>query len=204
MPEPIAARDQILDSAESLFARQGFSSTTIKELAAEAGVNSALLYYYFEDKETLYKAMLSRLIEGLVSSIAGRIQGITDPAEGIRQFAAAQAETILARPVIPRLILRELLDHDARHAHEHLSTAVGRGLVPLAHLIEAGQRSGTFRRDIDPRFGAISIVSQLMYFFVARPAVAVLLDTGSGPIPPDTVRAFARHAGDFAVKALST
>jgi TetR/AcrR family transcriptional regulator len=203
MPEPTVTRDQILDAAETLFARQGFSSTTIKELAHEAGVNSALLYYYFEDKETLYKAMISRVIEGLVSSIAGRIEGITDPTEGIRQFAAAQAETILARPVIPRLILRELLDHDARHAHEHLSTAVGRGLMPLAHLIESGQRAGRFRGDVNPRFGAISIVSQLMYFFVARPAVAVLLDAGEGPIPAETVRGFARHAGDFAVKALS-
>lgn len=203
MPDPTPTRDQILDASEALFARQGFRSTTIKEIASEAGVNSALLYYYFEDKETLYKAMLSRLIEGLVSSIADRIQGVTDPEEGIRQFAAAQAETILARPLLPRLILRELLDHDARHAHEPLSIAVGRGLVPLAHLIEVGQRAGNFRRDVNPHFAAISIVSQLMYFFVARPAVAVLLDTGSGPIPPDTVRAFARHAGDFAVKALS-
>lgn len=203
MPEPTATRDDILDAAESLFARRGFRATTIKEIAAEAGVNSALLYYYFADKETLYKAMLSRLIEGMVASIAGRIQGITDPEEGVRQFAAAQAETILARPIIPRLILRELLDHDARHAHEPLATAVGRGLLPLAHLIEAGQRAGRFRRDVNPRFGAISIVSQLMYFFVARPAVAVLLDLANGPIPPDTVRAFARHAGDFAVHALT-
>lgn len=203
MPEHSPTRDQILDSAETLFARQGFSATPIKEIAAEAGVNSALLYYYFEDKETLYKAMLSRLIEGLVSSLAARMQGVTDPAAAIRAFAAAQAEAILARPVLPRLLLRELLDHDAKHAHEQIAVAVGRGLLPLAQVIEAGQRAGRFRSDADPRFAAISIIAQLMYFFVAKPAVAILLDVGNGPIPPETVRAFARHAGDFAVKALS-
>lgn len=50
MPDPTPTRDQILDASEALFARQGFRSTTIKEIASEAGVNSALLYYYFEDK----------------------------------------------------------------------------------------------------------------------------------------------------------
>ena len=38
----------ILDAAVSLFARQGYARTTIKQIAGEAGVNSALLYYYFE------------------------------------------------------------------------------------------------------------------------------------------------------------
>lgn len=203
MPTPTPTRDQILDASEVLFARQGFSGTTIKEIASRAGVNSALLYYYFADKESLYKAMITRVIEGLVASIASRVDGATDPEEGIRQFTAGQAEAILARPLIPRLILRELLDHDARHAHEALSTAVGRGLMPLVRLIEAGQRGGRFRPDVDPRFGAISIVGQLMYFFVARPAVAVLLGAGTAGIPGETVRTFAHHAGDFAVKALT-
>ncbi|MGH7733008.1 MAG: TetR/AcrR family transcriptional regulator [Gemmatimonadales bacterium] len=203
MPDPSPTRDQILDAAEALFARQGFSATPIKEIAAKAGVNSALLYYYFADKETLYKAMLSRVIESLIASLSSRMAGATDPTDAVRRFAIAQTEAILANPLFPRLILRELLDHEAKHAHEQIASVVGRGLLPLVHAIELGQRAGTFRADVEPRFAAISIVGQVMYFFVANPAVAVLLGTTPGPLPPDTVRKFARHAGDFAVKALS-
>ena len=204
MPEPTSTRDQILDAAEALFAQQGFSATSIKEIATRAGVNSALLYYYFADKETLYKAMLARVIESMVASLSSRMAGIADPAEAVRQFAVAQTESLLQNPLFPRLILRELLDHEAKHAHEQIAGVVGRALLPLVQMIELGQRSGAFRADADPRFAAISIVGQVMYFFVANPAVAVLLGTAPGPLPPETVRRFARHAGDFAVHALST
>jgi DNA-binding transcriptional regulator YbjK len=54
-PAPDArSRDLILDAAERLFAAQGFARTTIKQIGREAGVNSALLYYYFADKHQLY------------------------------------------------------------------------------------------------------------------------------------------------------
>ena len=55
MPDPTDTRIAILDAAEELFALHGFTATTIKQIGATADVNSALLYYYFADKETLYR-----------------------------------------------------------------------------------------------------------------------------------------------------
>src|ERR1051326_5648615 len=65
-PSP-PAREQILDAAERLFARKGFDPTTIKEIGAAAKVNPALLYYYFRDKEELYRAVLQRVAGDLVT-----------------------------------------------------------------------------------------------------------------------------------------
>jgi TetR/AcrR family transcriptional regulator len=207
MTDAPETRDQILDAAEGLFAQQGFTATSIKQIAAGAKVNSALLYYYFADKETLYKAVLARQIQGLVASLASRVQGAADPVDAVRRFVEAQAEAVLAHPLFPRLMLRELLDHEARHASDEIAVAVGRGLMPLVQTIAAGQRAGQFRPDLDPRLAAISVVGQLMYFFVARPAVARLLaaapDAPPAPITPETVRAYARHAAEFAIQALS-
>ena len=56
---------------------------------------------------------------------------------------------------------------------------------------------------MDPRFAAISTISQVVYFFVARPAVRVLLKSGPGGPSPRVVRSFARHAADFALAALA-
>ncbi|MEP7176615.1 MAG: helix-turn-helix domain-containing protein, partial [Gemmatimonadales bacterium] len=65
-PASVAAdpstRDLILDAAERLFADQGFARTTIKQIGRQAGVNSALLYYYFADKDRLYREVLARFI----------------------------------------------------------------------------------------------------------------------------------------------
>jgi hypothetical protein len=70
-------------------------------------------------------------------------------------------------------------------------------------LIEEGQRAGVFRRDVDPRFAAISTISQVAYFFVARPAVRILLGTGPDGPAPEVVRAYASHAAEFALAALA-
>ena len=66
-PADNSTRDLILDAAERLFAAQGFTPTTIKQIGREAGVNSALLYYYFADKDQLYREVLQRFVSRLVS-----------------------------------------------------------------------------------------------------------------------------------------
>jgi TetR/AcrR family transcriptional regulator len=198
-----AAREQILDAAETLFARQGFDPTTIKEIGAEAKLNPALLYYYFGSKEELYKAVLQRIVTGLVSTGGQVMEAAPAPADAIRALIAAQVEFMLARPAIPKLIVREMIDHDAHHA-ETVILQMAAGLFQrLCDLIEGGQRAGVFRADVEPRFAAVSTISQVVYFITYRPAVGIFFGLGADGVAPDTARAFGRHAGDFAVRALS-
>ena len=67
MADPTSSQDSILDAAEQLFARQGFTATTVKQIGKEAAVNPALLYYYYDSKETLYRAMLQRILGQLLA-----------------------------------------------------------------------------------------------------------------------------------------
>lgn len=60
-----AARDRILDAAERLFAERGFEGTSVRELAASAGVNLAAVNYHFGGKEALYRAVGERLMHEL-------------------------------------------------------------------------------------------------------------------------------------------
>lgn len=198
------SKDQILDAAERLFAQQGFSRTTIKQIGKEAGVNSALLYYYFGDKERLYHAVLERLVTRLINRTLARLDVDASPAIKIRGFIEAQVETFIANPQLPRLFMREMLDHDASHAVEYIQHLAATSFKGLCDTIAEGQRQGTFRSDIDPRFAAISTVGQVVYFFLARPAVRILLGAGKDGPSAATVQAFARHAGDFALAALGS
>ena len=201
MPES-GSRHQILDAAERLFARQGFARTTIKQIGDEAHVNSALLYYYFGDKERLYHQVLGRVVQRLLSGPGARLQGRGTPVERLRAFVEAQAELLLAYPMIPKLLVRELIDHDAAHAVEQIQLVAGTAFKRLCDLIAAGQAEGTFRPELDSRFAAISVLAQVAYFFIARPAVRLLLGYGAEGPTPELVRAYARHAADFAVAAL--
>jgi TetR/AcrR family transcriptional regulator len=198
------SKDQILDAAERLFAQQGFSRTTIKQIGKAARVNSALLYYYFGDKERLYRAVLERLVTRLISHTLGRLGANAPPPLKIRGFIEAQVETFMANPQLPKLFMREMLDHDAAHAVEQIQHLAATSFKGLCDTIEEGQRQGNFRSDIDPKFAAISTVGQVAYFFVARPAVRILLGAGKEGPSPATIQAFARHAADFALAALGS
>lgn len=196
------SRALLLDAAEARFAVQGFDSTTIKEIAGDANVNSALLYYYFADKEALYHEVVSRLITRLAAEMVSAFSPTDTPEETLRAFILRQGRTLDANPRFRKLIARELIDHDARHAQAAIRHFAASTFDRLRETIAAGQRSGHFRDDIDPRLAAISIVGQTAYFHFARPAVEILLADGA-PLPPGTADTFAAHVTAFSLAALA-
>jgi len=201
-PPDSAARDAILAAATELFAAQGFAGVTIKEIAAKAKVNSALLYYYFDDKEGLYREALAQMIGSVSQQIGGALTSPPpSPEEGVRRFVMAQAERFFENKNFGRLVLRELFDAGTVRLETPMHAVVTNALRPLMELIKAGQRSGVFRADLDPRFAVISTVAQVAYFTLAQPIVAELMDR-PGPVPVETARAFGAHAADFVIRAL--
>ena len=193
----------ILDAAERLFAVQGFAGTTVKQVADVAGVNSALLYYYVTDKETLYRAVLRRLLGGLVVEGMEQVLASLPPREAVARFVHVQVQFLLAHPNAPRLMARELADHQAERAEDAITRLAATLFARLCTAIRAGQRSGDFRADLDPRFAAISVVAQVVYLFIARPAVGILLGHPTREVPDEEIRAFAAHAVQFALAALT-
>lgn len=199
-----SSRDAILDAAQLCFATQGFVASTIKDIAAQAGVNSALLYYYFRDKESLYQAVLDRLVREIVRHGMERLDAPGSPEARLRAFLQLFGEIFGGHPHFYRLMLRELVDYAASHAVDQLKLISTTMFRRLCGVIEEGQRGGVFRADLDPRFAAISSVSVVAHFFTIRPLAGVFLGhTAKGP-PADLVQAYLRHAAEFAVAALAT
>ena len=197
-------RTVILDAAEQLFARRGYAATTVKQIGKAADVNSALLYYYFADKETLYREVLGRLLGTLIAAGARAFDEARSPEEAVRALVRVQAATLSSTPFVSRLIARELVDNEASHATPHITRLAAELFTRLCEMIREGQRAGIFRNDLDPQFAAISTISQVVYFHIARPAVGIILGHGTGGPPPETSRAFALHAADFAMAALTS
>jgi AcrR family transcriptional regulator len=197
-------RDAILDAGVQCFATKGFAATTIKDLAAEAQVNSALLYYYFTDKQTLYRETLRYVASRLAQAAGRRLEGDVTPDEAIRNFVQQQAEFLIANPHVPRLMMREMLEHTGRHAEQAIVSLIDSVFTSLCDVIRRGQRAGIFRDDLDPKYAAISTVSLVAYFSIARPVVGIAL--GDGITGPSTARTreYGRHAAEFALAALRT
>jgi TetR/AcrR family transcriptional regulator len=200
-PADGSSRDTILDAAEERFARFGFTGTGVKDIAIDAGVNVALLYYYFRDKEGLYHAVLARAVEQYAATIAPALTEQRMPADAVAALIRLQSRALAANPRFARLLARELIDHDAAHARPQLASLAATLFRRLCDVIEQGQRLGVFRSDLDPRFAAISSVAQMIHFVLARPAIQILL--AERPIDAQLGAAFTEHAAAFALAALS-
>ena len=197
------SRTAILDAAERLFAERGYAATTIKHIGAEARVNSALLYYYFADKERLYRAVLERLLATLMARGGQVFTSARSPQDAIRGLIGVQGELLVSRPHVPRLIARELVDHNAEHVTGQFAQLAAGIFRQLCELIEQGQRGGLLRADLDAKFAAISTIAQVVYFHIARPAVGILLGHGQQGVPEHVARAYTAHAAEFAIAALT-
>lgn len=201
--DTLTSRDAILDAGIRCFAAKGFAATTIKDLAAEAQVNSALLYYYFADKQTLYRETLRHVAERLSDAAGSRLEEDLSPDDAVRRFVEQQAEFLIANPHVPRLMMREMLEHTGRHAEGAIVSLIGGVFKTLCDVIRHGQDQGIFRADVDPKYAAISTVSLVAYFAIARPVVGIALGDGlTGPTEART-RDYGRHAAEFALAALA-
>ncbi len=72
-----ATRDRIVDVALDLFRRQGFEQTTMREIAAQAGVSLGSAYYYFESKEDLVMAFYERAMEAMAPRVEAALKSAT-------------------------------------------------------------------------------------------------------------------------------
>ena len=162
-------RAAILKTAERIFADAGLAGARIDAIAAAAGVNKAMLYYYFRSKDGLYRSVL----EANVEEFHRRAEEVLDQ-EGsagslLLAYVGQHFDFIGARPYYPRLF-------------QSLIMAGGRGVerivrahfVPLSgritDLIRRGIASGELR-PLDPRHTAISLVALTVFYFNAAPLV---------------------------------
>ncbi len=155
-------RQQILELATELFARQGYQGTTTREIAQKAHVNEAIIFRHFPTKEELYWAV----IENQIRMRAGR-QGLesTLSSEGTdREKLTAVAEVLLNRDVtLSRLLLYSALENHEL-SHRFFRTHVMQYVELLSEFIRGGIAAGRFR-EVDPLLAARGFLGMVIYHF---------------------------------------
>src|SRR5579862_9122871 len=94
--KPEESRAAILQAAVREFADHGIAGARTDAIAKSAGVNKALLYYYFQDKDSLYGAVLDKVFSGLRDTVMGALAGDATPSAKIMAYAGAYFDYIAA------------------------------------------------------------------------------------------------------------
>ena len=95
---PEESRASILQAAVREFAREGVAGARTDAIVRSAGVNKALLYYYFKDKEALYDAVLDEVFSGVSHAIRGALSQPLPPRERLKAYVRAHFDYIAAHP----------------------------------------------------------------------------------------------------------
>src|SRR5271169_3863341 len=107
--QPEASRDSILQAALAEFAQEGLAGACMDAIAASAGVNKALLYYYFHDKESLYGSVLDRFFIRLSERLMNELDGSAPLGERVLRYACAQFDCVAESPHHARLFQGEVM-----------------------------------------------------------------------------------------------
>lgn len=98
-------RQRILEAAEELFAAQGFSATSVREIVQSASVTPPVLYYYFGSKEELLITLLDERFAEFVEHASERLRDAATPEAVVEGWCAALVADAVARPTTLRFVL---------------------------------------------------------------------------------------------------
>ena len=200
---PEESRAAILQAAVSEFAREGVAGARTDAIARAAGVNKALLYYYFNDKESLYQAVLDEVFSGLRTTINTALAQKLPPRNRLIGYVRAHFDYIASNPLYPRIVQAEFLragrdPSRIKHIAEDYFRPVFSG---ISGLLKEGIESGDFR-PVNPVHFIPSMVSVIAFFFNTAPVMKVI--TGLDPTSQEHMAERRTAVVDFISAALFT
>ena len=158
-------REDILDAAEDLFARQGFAATSLREVAEVVGANPAMVHYYFGSKEALLRQVVERITEPLAASLAEmKAAGQVRSEDLVRLLFSA----LKMNPNMPLLMVREVMLPGGTMRDHFLAEIAPRLGGAFPGILAGEQEQGRIATDLDPNIISLLLLSLSIFPFIAR------------------------------------
>lgn len=180
--------EHILNIAMEVFTEKGFDGAKMQEIADRAGINKALLHYYFRNKERLYSHVFKMVFSKFMLNWTDIFGGEGSLKEVIRIFIDRFIDHIKKDPRIPMFIAHELGKGGGTVSSviaEFSKQLPESGPWKLLVLIARAKEKGEIRSDVDPRQFIVTLLGACVYFFIAEPIITRLF---SDPEPFDRER----------------
>ena len=167
-----STEDKILEAAKNVFVSKGMEGARMQEIADEAGINKALLHYYFRTKERLFEAIFAEIIKFAFPKITRIVQSDIPIVSKIEEVIDAYIELLIKHPFIPGFVIKEL----NRDPSGLFKLVVKFGLNPqlIFDEIQLAMDRGEIIQ-MPPRHLAANIISMCIFPFAARPIISFIL-----------------------------
>lgn len=168
MKKELNTEERILEAARAIFIRKGMDGARMQEIADEAGINKALLHYYFRSKEKLFEAVFSDIFKTFFGKVGSVLMSNAPIKEKIILFTDTYIDTIAENPFVPQFIINEI----NRDPAIMKNTMTNAGFQPemLVCLFDAQIKNSRY----DIRHFIVSILGLCIFPFAARPLMETI------------------------------
>jgi AcrR family transcriptional regulator len=158
----------ILDAAKRVFLNKGFGGARMQEIADEAGINKALLHYYFRSKDKLFDAIFREAFMEFTPRIGELILSDKPFLEKIWGFVDVYIEMLLANPHVPIFVMSELHQNPQRL----ISIVQNSGIQPQVFFEQVRQEvdAGNIR-PVNPHHLVVNLLALCIFPFAGRPVI---------------------------------
>jgi len=164
-------RTAILSAARTVFARKGFSGTSVREVAESARVNKALIYYYFKDKIGLYRSVLSDSFEAMQHIWDHEVFRRTASArEKIQVYIEGFIRFHHRNEDLRRILAMEfsVTGEKSKNMKWIAQEYFSKNHAALARILEKGMKNGELKK-MDPLLAVVSLIGMIIHVFIFMP-----------------------------------
>ncbi len=164
----------ILETAKSVFLKRGYFGTRMQEIADAAGINKAMLHYYFRSKDKIFEAIFRESFNCIFPKILEILNSDEMLKQKIQSFFSRYIDTLLENPHIPGFIMHEIAHNPERlnsFFQQHLADIPKKFIKQIKDEIDAGNII-----KIDPRQIIVNILCLAVFPFAAKPLIQYVLN----------------------------
>jgi AcrR family transcriptional regulator len=178
-------KEHIINAAIELFAEKGFEGSSIRDLAARADVNVAMVNYYFGSKEKLFEVIVEHkasFMRGKLDEIAGNTE--MDELAKLHAFIEHYVDKILINPSFHKILYQELLRADRNTMHDNIIRIFRNNIKTIREIIEQGIAKKIFK-EVDPTLTVATMIGTVNQVMLSK-AMCGMLMSGEQNFDPYT------------------
>lgn len=197
----INTEGKIVEAAEKVFIENGMAGARMQQIADEAGINKALLHYYYRSKEKLFSIVFRTALKALLPNIIKSFKSEGSFFDKLRVFVNTYLNIIEKNPHLPGFVIHEL-----SHRPEQLIQTIAELDIDIQFIIDDIQAEidkGNII-NISPKHLIVNVISLCIFPVVARPMVTGVLFKGDKDEYKNFLKERKSHVADFIINSIKT
>lgn len=174
MPDSQQTEVQIFEAAKTIFHREGYEGARMQAIADEAGINKAMLHYYYRSKDKLFQAVFQDAVKRFFPVIREVLGGDKGIVPKVKELVDTYYRIFREHPHLPVFVIYEMNQHPERFKN-FMKGQVGGIPEPFLRQVEAEIRAGEMK-PVKPHEFLVNIIALCVFPFIARSMVEAVFE----------------------------